>query len=60
MNDIVIFEGDGHQVDGCLESETARGVLDYHAARQALDALANELRERGEASELFAANATTG
>ncbi len=32
----------------------ARGVLAYDTARQALDALAMELRERGEASELFA------
>jgi len=32
----------------------ARGVLGYDEARRALDALAEELRSRGEASELFA------
>ncbi len=32
----------------------ARGVLGYDEARRALDALANELRSRDEASELFA------
>ena len=32
----------------------ARGVLNFNEARRALDALAGELRERGEASELFA------
>ncbi|MGM0434210.1 MAG: RhuM family protein [Pseudomonadota bacterium] len=32
----------------------ARGVLNFDEARRALDALAGELRERGEASELFA------
>jgi len=32
----------------------ARGVLAYDEARRALDALAEELRSRGEASELFA------
>lgn len=32
----------------------ARGMLDPGDARRALDALAHELRERGEASELFA------
>ncbi|RMH36378.1 MAG: hypothetical protein D6690_05900 [Nitrospirae bacterium] len=36
------------------EMHPARGVLDYSAARRALDALAAELRARGEASELFA------
>lgn len=35
-------------------SQPARGVLGYDSARTALDALANELRGRGEASELFA------
>jgi len=35
-------------------SQPARGVLGYDTARKALDALALELRERGEASELFA------
>ena len=32
----------------------ARGVLGYDVARRALDALSEELRSRGEASELFA------
>ena len=32
----------------------AHGVLNFNEARRALDALAGELRERGEASELFA------
>jgi len=32
----------------------ARGVLGHDEARRALDALAGELRQRGEASELFA------
>lgn len=35
-------------------SRPARGVLGLEEARRALDALATELRERGEASELFA------
>ena len=35
-------------------SQPARGVLGYETARKALNALTGELRERGEASELFA------
>jgi len=35
-------------------AQPARGVLGFDEARRALDALAGELRERGEASELFA------
>ncbi len=35
-------------------AQPARGVLALEEARRALDALAEELRERGEASELFA------
>ncbi len=35
-------------------SRPARGVLGYAEARRALDALATELKSRGEASELFA------
>lgn len=35
-------------------SRPARGVLSYAEARRALDALAAELKSRGEASELFA------
>ena len=41
-------------------AQPARGVLGYDAARDALDALANELRERGEASELFARERSDG
>ncbi|MGR2913372.1 RhuM family protein [Acidithiobacillus ferrivorans] len=35
-------------------AQPARGVLGFEEARRALDALADELRSRGEASELFA------
>ena len=35
-------------------AQPARGVLDFEKARRALDALADELKSRGEASELFA------
>lgn len=35
-------------------AQPARGVLQFEEARRALDALARELRQRGEASELFA------
>jgi prophage maintenance system killer protein len=35
-------------------AQPSRGVLGFDEARRALDALAAELRERGEASELFA------
>lgn len=35
-------------------AQPARGVLGHDEARRALDALAGELRQRGEASELFA------
>lgn len=35
-------------------TQPSRGVLGLEVARRALDALAGELRERGEASELFA------
>ncbi|WP_298171413.1 RhuM family protein [Acidithiobacillus sp.] len=35
-------------------AQPARGVLDFEKARWALDALADELKSRGEASELFA------
>ena len=38
----------------------ARGVLGVDEARRALDALAGELRERGEASELFARDRSDG
>ena len=38
----------------------ARGVLNFEEARRALDALAGELRERGEASELFARDRSDG
>ena len=38
----------------------ARGVLAYDEARRALDALAEELRNRGEASELFARERADG
>ncbi len=38
----------------------ARGVLEEHEARRALDALAAELRERGEATELFARDRSDG
>ncbi|MCR4286571.1 MAG: virulence RhuM family protein [Deltaproteobacteria bacterium] len=37
-----------------LGARPARGVLGHDEARRALDALAGELRQRGEASELFA------
>ena len=38
----------------------ARGVLGVHEARRALDALAGELRDRGEASDLFARDRDDG
>jgi len=41
-------------------SQPARGVLAYTQARDALDALAAELRQRGEASDLFARDRADG
>lgn len=41
-------------------TRAARGMLDAGEARRALDALAHELRERGEASELFARDRSDG
>ncbi|MDZ7750409.1 MAG: RhuM family protein [Gammaproteobacteria bacterium] len=41
-------------------AQPARGVLALEEARRALDALAGELRERGEASELFARDRSEG
>ena len=41
-------------------AQPSRGVLGLEEARRALDALAGELRERGEASELFARDRDEG
>ncbi len=62
MSDIVIFEEDRQPVEVRLEGELgvptgarpARGVLGVDEASLALDALAGELHERGEASEILA------
>ena len=43
-----------------IGAQPARGVLGLSEARRALDALAGELRSRGEASELFAQNRGDG
>lgn len=50
----LLLDYDEGQLGMPVDSLPARGVLDVGEARRALDALAMELKSRGEASELFA------
>ncbi|MEQ6340408.1 MAG: virulence RhuM family protein [Gammaproteobacteria bacterium] len=50
----LLLDYDENKLSVPADAQPARGVLGLEEARRALDALTGELRQRGEASELFA------
>ena len=50
----LLLDYDEDKLGVSVGAQPARGILGFEGARRALDALADELRSRGEASELFA------